>query len=57
VIRSVFEDANNYMKSGTQLLAVLESDAVRAAIVAHQDLVLGLPYFSLVGKLRKNGDH
>lgn len=24
VIRSVFEDANNYMKSGTQLLAVIE---------------------------------
>jgi type I restriction enzyme M protein len=57
VIRSVFEDANNYMKSGTQLLAVIEK--LEEAINFHDFKTranLGDVYEQLLGDLRSAGN-
>lgn len=57
VIRSVFEDANNYMKSGTQLLAVIEK--LEAAINFHDFKTrahLGDVYEQLLNDLRGAGN-
>ncbi|MFP3478556.1 MULTISPECIES: N-6 DNA methylase [Burkholderia] len=57
VIRSVFEDANNYMKSGTQLLAVVEK--LEEAINFHDFKTranLGDVYEQLLNDLRGAGN-
>jgi type I restriction enzyme M protein len=57
VIRSVFEDANNYMKSGTQLLAVIEK--LEDAIDFHDFKTranLGDVYEQLLNDLRGAGN-
>lgn len=57
VIRSVFEDANNYMKSGTQLLAVIEK--LEEAINFHDFKTrasLGDVYEQLLNDLRGAGN-
>lgn len=57
VIRSVFEDANNYMKSGTQLLAVIER--LEEAINFHDFKTranLGDVYEQLLNDLRGAGN-
>jgi type I restriction enzyme M protein len=57
VIRSVFEDANNYMKSGTQLLAVVEK--LEEAIDFHDFKTranLGDVYEQLLNDLRGAGN-
>lgn len=57
VIRSVFEDANNYMKSGTQLLAVIEK--LEEAIDFHDFKTrasLGDVYEQLLNDLRGAGN-
>jgi type I restriction enzyme M protein len=57
VIRSVFEDANNYMKSGTQLLAVIEK--LEEAINFHEFKTranLGDVYEQLLSDLRGAGN-
>lgn len=57
VIRSVFEDANNYMKSGTQLLAVIEK--LEAAINFHDFKTrasLGDVYEQMLNDLRGAGN-
>lgn len=57
VIRSVFEDANNYMKSGTQLLAVIEK--LEEAINFHDFKTrasLGDVYEQLLSDLRGAGN-
>ncbi|MCP5426032.1 MAG: N-6 DNA methylase [Gammaproteobacteria bacterium] len=57
VIRSVFEDANNYMKSGTQLLAVIEK--LEEAIDFHDfknRAQLGDVYEQLLNDLRGAGN-
>lgn len=57
VIRSVFEDANNYMKSGTQLLAVIEK--LEEAINFHDFTTrasLGDVYEQLLNDLRGAGN-
>lgn len=57
VIRSVFEDANNYMKSGTQLLAVIEK--LEEAINFHDFKTranLGDVYEQLLNDLRSAGN-
>jgi type I restriction enzyme M protein len=57
VIRSVFEDANNYMKSGTQLLAVIEK--LDEAINFHDFKTranLGDVYEQLLNDLRGAGN-
>ena len=57
VIRSVFEDANNYMKSGTQLLAVIEK--LEEAINFHDFTTranLGDVYEQLLNDLRSAGN-
>lgn len=57
VIRSVFEDANNYMKSGTQLLAVIEK--LEEAINFHDFKIranLGDVYEQLLNDLRGAGN-
>jgi len=57
VIRSVFEDANNYMKSGTQLLAVIEK--MEEAINFHDFKTranLGDVYEQLLSDLRGAGN-
>jgi type I restriction enzyme M protein len=57
VIRSVFEDANNYMKSGTQLLAVIEK--LEEAINFHDFQTrasLGDVYEQLLNDLRGAGN-
>jgi type I restriction enzyme M protein len=57
VIRSVFEDANNYMKSGTQLLAVIEK--LEDAINFHDFKTranLGDVYEQLLNDLRGAGN-
>ena len=57
VIRSVFQDANNYMKSGTQLLAVIEK--LEAAINFHDfqtRVNLGDVYEKLLNDLRGAGN-
>lgn len=56
VIRSVFEDANNYMKSGTQMLAVIEK--LEDAINFHDFKTranLGDVYEQLLNDLRGAG--
>lgn len=56
-IRSVFEDANNYMKSGTQLLAVIEK--LEEAINFHDFKTrasLGDVYEQLLNDLRGAGN-
>ena len=57
VIRSVFEDANNYMKSGTQLLAVIEK--LEEAINFHDFKTranLGDVYEQMLNDLRSAGN-
>lgn len=57
VLRSVFEDANNYMKSGTQLLAVIEK--LEEAINFHDFKTrasLGDVYEQLLNDLRGAGN-
>jgi type I restriction enzyme M protein len=57
VIRSVFEDANNYMKSGTQMLAVIEK--LEDAINFHDFKTranLGDVYEQLLNDLRSAGN-
>lgn len=57
VIRSVFEDANNYMKSGTQLLAVIEK--LEEAINFHDFKTrasLGDVYEQMLNDLRGAGN-
>lgn len=57
VIRSVFEDANNYMKSGTQLLAVIEK--LEEAINFHDFTTrasLGDVYEQMLNDLRSAGN-
>lgn len=57
VIRSVFEDANNYMKSGTQLLAVIEK--LEEAINFHDFTTranIGDVYEQLLNDLRGAGN-
>lgn len=57
VIRSVFEDANNYMKSGTQLLAVIEK--LEEAINFHDFTTrasLGDVYEQMLNDLRGAGN-
>ncbi|NSM25534.1 N-6 DNA methylase [Shewanella sp. ZOR0012] len=57
VIRSVFEDANNYMKSGTQLLAVIEK--LEEAINFHDFKTranIGDVYEQLLNDLRGAGN-
>lgn len=57
VIRSVFEDANNYMKSGTQMLAVIEK--LEEAINFHDFKTranLGDVYEQLLNDLRGAGN-
>ena len=57
VIRRVFEDANNYMKSGTQLLAVIEK--LEEAINFHDFTTranLGDVYEQLLNDLRSAGN-
>lgn len=57
VIRSVFEDANNYMKSGTQLLAVIEK--LEEAINFHDFKIranIGDVYEQLLNDLRGAGN-
>lgn len=57
VIRSIFEDANNYMKSGTQLLAVIEK--LEEAIDFHDfknRAQLGDVYEQLLNDLRGAGN-
>jgi len=57
VIRSVFEDANNYMKSGTQMLAVIEK--LEEAINFHDFKTranLGDVYEQLLNDLRSAGN-
>lgn len=57
VIRSVFEDANNYMKSGTQLLAVIEK--LEETINFHDFTTrasLGDVYEKLLNDLRSAGN-
>lgn len=57
VIRSVFEDANNYMKSGTQLLAVIEK--LEEAINFHDFTIranIGDVYEQLLNDLRGAGN-
>lgn len=57
VIRSVFEDANNYMKSGTQLLAVIEK--LEDAINFHDFTTrasLGDVYEQMLNDLRGAGN-
>ncbi|MDD2767822.1 MAG: N-6 DNA methylase [Methylococcus sp.] len=57
VIRSVFEDANNYMKSGTQLLAVIEK--LEDAINFHDFKTranLGDVYEQMLNDLRSAGN-
>jgi len=57
VMRSVFEDANNYMKSGTQLLAVIEK--LEEAINFHDFKTranLGDVYEQLLNDLRSAGN-
>jgi type I restriction enzyme M protein len=57
VIRSVFEDANNYMKSGTQLLAVIEK--LEEAINFHDFKTrasLGDVYEKMLNDLRGAGN-
>ncbi len=57
VVRSVFEDANNYMKSGTQLLAVIEK--LEEAINFHDftnRAQLGDVYEQLLNDLRGAGN-
>jgi type I restriction enzyme M protein len=57
VIRSVFEDANNYMKSGTQMLAVIEK--LEEAINFHDFTTrasLGDVYEQLLNDLRSAGN-
>ncbi len=57
VIRSVFEDANNYMKSGTQLLAVIEK--LEEAIHFHDfksRANLGDVYEQMLNDLRAAGN-
>jgi type I restriction enzyme M protein len=57
VIRSVFEDANNYMKSGAQLLAVIEK--LEEAINFHDFKIranLGDVYEQLLNDLRGAGN-
>src|SRR3954462_4686496 len=57
VIRSVFEDANNYMKSGTQLLAVIEK--LEEAVNFHDFKTrasLGDVYEQLLSDLRGAGN-
>lgn len=57
VIRSVFEDANNYMKSGTQMLAVIER--LEEAINFHDFTTranLGDVYEQLLNDLRGAGN-
>jgi type I restriction enzyme M protein len=57
VIRSVFEDVNNYMKSGTQLLAVIEK--LEGAINFHDFKAranLGDVYEQLLNDLRSAGN-
>lgn len=57
VIRSVFEDANNYMKSGTQLLAVIEKleDAIHFDDFKER-AQLGDVYEQLLNDLRGAGN-
>jgi type I restriction enzyme M protein len=57
VIRSVFQDANNYMKSGTQMLAVIEK--LEEAINFHDfttRIQLGVVYEQLLNDLRGAGN-